>query len=86
VIQEALTNARRHARASKISVSLRMEGEDLLAEVTDDGAGFGSEATPGVGLGCMRERVALVGGEIENEAGRGTTVRSRVPLPQGRAA
>ena len=81
MIQEALTNARRHARASKISVSLRMEGENLLAEVTDDGAGFGPEASMGVGLGSMRERASLVGGEleIESEAGRGTIVRLRVP-------
>ena len=85
VIQEALTNARRHSGAKRISVSLRMEGEDLLAEVTDDGAGFGPDVSPGVGLGSMRERAALIGGhlEIESEEGHGTNVRLRVPLPQG---
>jgi signal transduction histidine kinase len=62
-----------------------MEGEDMIAEVTDDGAGFGPEASPGVGLASMRERAALVGGhlEIESEEGHGTNVRLRVPLPQG---
>jgi PAS domain S-box-containing protein len=81
IVQEALTNARRHASAKKISVSLRMEGEDLLAEVTDDGVGFGPEAAMGVGLASMRERAAVVGGELEIESapGRGTIVRLRVP-------
>jgi PAS domain S-box-containing protein len=87
VIREALTNARRHARAKKILVGLRMEGQELVAEVSDDGRGFGPEARPGVGLGSMRERAALVGGEleIEREAERGTIVRLRVPLPRGSA-
>jgi PAS domain S-box-containing protein len=85
VIQEALTNARRHSGAERISVSVRTEGDDLLAEVADDGAGFGPDAPPGVGMGSMRERAALVGGdlEVESEEGRGTSVRLRVPLPQG---
>ena len=85
VIQEALTNARRHSGAKRISVSVRMEGEDLLIEVRDDGVGFEPDASPGVGLGSMRERAALVGGdlEIESEEGYGTNVRLKVPLPQG---
>jgi PAS domain S-box-containing protein len=84
VIREALTNARRHSKARKISVSIEREGDDLLAEVSDDGVGFGPEAPPGVGMGSMRERAALVGGEleIESEAGRGTSVRLRAPLPR----
>ena len=62
-----------------------VEGDDLLAEVIDDGVGLGPEVPPGVGLGSMRERAALVGGEleIEGEEGHGTSVRLRVPLPQG---
>jgi signal transduction histidine kinase len=85
VIQEALTNARRHAKAKKVSVSLRMDEDDLLVEVSDDGVGFGAVASSGVGMGSMRERAALVGGEleIESEAGRGTSVRLRVHLPKG---
>ena len=85
VIQEALTNARRHSGAKRISVSVRMEGDVLLAEVTDDGAGFGPDASPGVGFTSMRERAALVGGHLEigGEEGLGTSVRLRVPLPQG---
>ncbi len=85
VIQEALTNARRHSGAKRISVGVRVEEDDLMAEVTDDGHGFGPDASPGVGLASMRERAALIGGhlEIESEEGHGTSVRLKVPLPQG---
>jgi len=82
IIQEALTNARRHSGAKKVTVSLEMDGYDLITEVSDDGRGFGLETSPGVGLGSMRERAALSGGEmeIESSVGRGTNVRLRVPL------
>jgi PAS domain S-box-containing protein len=85
IIQEALTNARRHASAKRISVSLRMDGPDLIAEVTDDGVGFGHGTLPGVGLSSMRERAAVIGGdlEIESEKEWGTRVRLRIPLPEG---
>ncbi len=84
VLREAITNARRHSRARRVSVVLKTEGEDLIAEVTDDGRGFGPEAEPGGGTKSMRERVAAVGGEmqIESEPGRGTRVRLRSPLPR----
>jgi PAS domain S-box-containing protein len=85
IIQEALTNARRHSGAQRISVGLEMDGGDLLVDVSDDGHGFEPETLPGVGVGSMRERAALIGGEleIESEVARGTNVRLRVPLPQG---
>jgi PAS domain S-box-containing protein len=85
IIQEALTNARRHSGASRVSVSVRTEGSVLLAEVSDDGAGFGPDVPPGVGFASMRERAALVGGELDiaSEEGRGTSVRLRVPLQKG---
>jgi signal transduction histidine kinase len=85
IIQEALTNARRHSGAKRISVSLQTEAGDLLAEVSDDGVGLGPDVSPGVGFASMRERAALIGGhlEIESEQGRGTSVRLRVRLPQG---
>jgi PAS domain S-box-containing protein len=84
VIQEALTNARRHSEATRVSVSLEMDRGELLVEISDDGRGFGSESSPGVGLSSMRERAALIGGEleIESEVEQGTRVRLRVPLPQ----
>jgi PAS domain S-box-containing protein len=84
IIQEALTNARRHSGARKVTVSLERDADDLLIDVSDDGRGFRPETTPGVGLGSMRERAALSGGtlEIESEAERGTSVRLRVPLSE----
>ena len=85
ILQEALTNARRHSGARRVSVTLKLEGEDLLAEVSDDGQGFGPGSVPGVGMSSMRERATLIGGEleIESQPGQGTSVRLRVPLPQG---
>ncbi|HET7479741.1 MAG TPA: ATP-binding protein [Rubrobacteraceae bacterium] len=82
IIQEALTNARRHSGARNILVSLRIEGEDLVSEVSDDGQGFMAAAAPGVGLKSMQERAQALGGtlEIESEPGKGTRVRIRVPL------
>lgn len=84
VLQEALTNVRRHSQARRVSVVLKTEGEDLIAEVSDDGRGFGPEIVSGVGQSSMRERAAAVGGElqIESEPGRGTRVRLRAPLPR----
>jgi signal transduction histidine kinase len=85
IIQEALTNARRHAGAKRISVDLRMDGDDLIAEVSDNGVGFGPETLPGVGLGSMRERAAIIGGDLEIESAeeRGTKVRLRIPRAEG---
>jgi PAS domain S-box-containing protein len=85
IIQEALTNARRHSEARRVSVSVKMDRDELLVDVSDDGRGFGSESSPGVGLSSMRERAALIGGEleIESEVEQGTRVRLRVPLSQG---
>ncbi len=84
ILQEALTNARRHSGAKTISVSVKREGNDLVAEVSDDGRGFGPDTAPGVGQGSMRERAAVIGGELEikSESGRGTRVRLRALLPQ----
>ncbi|WP_207956732.1 PAS domain S-box protein [Rubrobacter tropicus] len=84
VLQEALTNARRHSQASKVTVVLKTEGEDMIAEVSDDGRGFGPETVPGVGQNSMRERAAAVGGslQVESEPGRGTRVLLRAPLPK----
>ncbi|HEU4494329.1 MAG TPA: PAS domain S-box protein [Rubrobacteraceae bacterium] len=85
IVQEGITNARRHSGSRKVSVTLRMGGGDLVAEVSDDGRGFGPETTPGVGFSSMRERAAVIGGQlkIESQPGQGTSVRLRVPMPQG---
>ncbi|QIN77640.1 hypothetical protein GBA65_02985 [Rubrobacter marinus] len=81
VIQEAMTNARRHSGARNVRVNLDAGTEELVVEVSDDGRGFGAGAAPGVGLSSMRERAAALGGrlEVESAAGSGTTVRLTVP-------
>ena len=81
VVREALTNVRRHSGAENVSVSLRTEGDELIAEVSDDGRGFGAEVRTGGGTRSMRERAVALGGrlKVESEPGRGTTVRLRVP-------
>jgi len=83
VAQEALSNAARHSGAGRIEVRLRRsDGGGVTLEVTDDGCGFAfAESESGLGIGGMRERALLVGGEltIESRPGRGTTVRLTVP-------
>jgi PAS domain S-box-containing protein len=83
VLQEALTNARRHSEAKNVEVRLRMGSGEVLAEVADDGRGFDPAAVrDGVGLSAMRERIEGLGGEIElsSRPGEGTRVAVRVPL------
>ncbi len=85
IVQEALTNVRRHSSAGHARVEVGVEGEALYAEVRDDGRGFdpGLSRT-GVGRHSMRQRALDLGGEVEvrSEPGRGTRVLCRVPLPR----
>lgn len=96
VVQEALTNVARHARAGRVRLSVRAHGPTLSICIRDDGVGLalGSEtgtSAKGSGLGLlgMRERAALVGGrlDIRSVRGQGTLVRLSVPkrLPPGQA-
>jgi signal transduction histidine kinase len=79
IVQEALTNALKHSRATSVTVAVSY-GERLEVEVTDDGTASPSEA--GHGLMGMRERVALLGGELEagRAHGGGFRVAARLPL------
>ena len=81
VLQEALTNVVKHARADSARVSIRASGELLELEVDDDGVGFDvGRPTGGFGLAGMLERVSLAGGTLEVQSGdRGTTVRVCLP-------
>ncbi|HET7573792.1 MAG TPA: sensor histidine kinase [Solirubrobacterales bacterium] len=83
VAQEALSNAARHSGAGTVRVALRRKaGGAVGLEVADDGCGFAfAESERGLGIGGMRERALLVGGElaIESRPGRGTTVRLALP-------
>ncbi len=80
VVQEALTNVARHAQALSVSVTVAVEGTQLVVTVDDDGNG--SSGTEGTGTGSMRERAALVGGTFSRTSvpGRGTHIRLQVPM------
>ena len=86
VSQEAIGNAVRHSGASRIDATLNRKDDRFELTVTDDGSGFTfDQATSGLGLGGMRERAILVGGEldIESRPDHGTTIRLSVPVRQG---
>jgi two-component system sensor histidine kinase UhpB len=86
VAQEALTNAVRHADAEHVQVELRRVGDSVALSVRDNGRGFSFDETGrGLGIGGMRERALLVGGEfqIESRPGVGTRVRLSVPITPG---
>ncbi len=87
IVQEALTNVRKHADASWASVTASVAGGVLTVEVSDDGVGFAPSAAgfEEFGIHAMHERAALVGGvlEIVSGDGGGSTVRVRVPLGEG---
>jgi len=84
VLQEALTNARKHAGARRIRVVLRCRRQELILLVEDDGRGFDPvEPRPGqYGLLGMRERAQLVGGrlEIAGRPGQGARIVLHLPL------
>jgi signal transduction histidine kinase len=83
VVQEALTNVVRHARATRAEVRVTVEGGSLVVEVRDDGVGPArGQVTVGRGLIGMRERVAIHGGTVQAEpaAGGGFCVFARLPL------
>ncbi len=85
IVQEALGNAAKHARATRIAVRLTRTGNDVFLTVSDDGAGFnvGQLGTSGgLGLIMMRERASQLNGTFafESAAGRGTTIRVVIPF------
>lgn len=86
IIQEALTNVRRHAGARSVAITLRPRGDALEVTVQDDGRGFDPAHIqrghwPQFGLQAMRERAESVGGtlDVDSRPGEGTLVRARFP-------
>jgi signal transduction histidine kinase len=83
IVQEALTNALKHAGNARASVHVRYGPDSLELEIVDDGAGGPSRAASGGhGLVGMRERVALYGGRLDagRRASGGFTVRALLPI------
>lgn len=83
VAQEALTNARKHAQASKVSASLQQHDSLFTMRIRDDGKGFDPKtASKGQGLHNMQERVEKLGGTVAvcSQSGEGTEVVVRVPV------
>ncbi len=84
--QEAITNAVRHAQASKVQVLLNAEGDQVELDVADDGRGFDKNTyQAGFGITGMKERAHRIGAEllVDSSVGRGTTLSLKVSLPRG---
>lgn len=88
IVQEALTNATKHAKASRVSIQVRRSGRELSCAIRDNGVGFDLGAVEsdrrrsGLGLIGMRERLSAIGGTlaIDSAPGRGTTLLIRLPV------
>jgi PAS domain S-box-containing protein len=85
IIQEALTNVARYAKTDSVDVTLRLEGEMIILEISDQGQGFDpSSVDPSthVGLSSMRDRAYSVGGlmDIQTAPGKGTHIHVVIPL------
>ena len=85
IAQEALTNAAKHARATRVSIKLSRRDGSLVMRIQDNGYGFDLDQAQdmgGYGLRNMAERAAALGGElhVESSVGHGTQLEARVPL------
>lgn len=86
IIQEALTNVRKHAAATQVVINISDSSDGICATITDDGTGFNPEDVgrrqfPRFGLATMRERAEAVNGtlSVESSPGQGTTITVRIP-------
>lgn len=82
IVIEAVNNAAKHAHATSCHVSLARRDGNLEILISDDGAGLPDDASPGVGLGSMRERAEELGGTftLSSDASAGTTITVRLPI------
>ena len=88
-MQEALNNITKHAQAKDVYIQLEYQPKYVVVSVRDDGIGFDLDMVrmsrarrPSLGLAGMRERAALLGGEviIQSSPGQGTLVEAKLPL------
>ena len=86
IVQEALTNALKHAAASTVTTQIRYGERELELTIEDNGRGMSSQGANGHGLFGMRERVALYGGTLETGAGANGGFRVHARLPVREAA
>jgi signal transduction histidine kinase len=84
LVQEAVNNAVRHAKARTVEVAVRRENQSVNVTVQDDGAGFDTRFMRGLGLLGMEERVRRLGGylRVSSEPGRGTLIHAVLPLTE----
>jgi len=92
IVQEALTNVRKHAQARRVALNVARHEDRLAVVVEDDGRGFDATAVAargaadrGLGLATMAERARMLGGSlaIASAMGKGTRITLRVPVPTG---
>ena len=90
VLDEALTNIRRHARATQVKITLDTDGHSLKTSVEDNGCGFNADLHDiyaftrqgRLGLITMKERIEMIGGSFNIESGvSGTTITAHIPIP-----
>ncbi|GAB1821518.1 sensor histidine kinase [Herbidospora sp. RD11066] len=80
IAQEALSNALKHADATRIEIGASAAGGRLTITVADDGRGLPDPLVEGVGSGSMRDRAAELGGTLTRTSSQGTTVKAVLPL------
>jgi signal transduction histidine kinase len=81
VVQEGLTNVRKHAAASRVEITVQYERDAVSVEVSDDGDGSGTAGGGGRGLAGLRERIALLGGDfVAGPRRQGFALCARLPL------
>jgi signal transduction histidine kinase len=89
IVQEAITNAKKHARASRIDIDVAPEDGELVVVIRDDGVGFntkdvsdGYDERGSLGMLNMQERAEIVEGSltVSSQTGQGTTITMRLPL------
>lgn len=72
ITQEAITNAIKHASPTKIMISINYKNDQVCVSISDNGQGFQSESTPGLGIAHMRERALALNGQLSIQKSQGT--------------